>query len=161
VAIEADVSEARLRRFFSRDGEHYRVRQELRDIVLFALHDLLKDPPFSHVDLVSCRNVLIYLDRDLQEQVCNTFNYALNPAGYLLLGAAETADNPPGLFRNIDRHARIYQSTRAPGAKPQTLPRLMGAIRIREQMLPLVQNVSPATALSEAAAHRRAIEQIA
>ena len=161
VAIEADVNEARLRRFFTRDGDHYRVRQELRDIVLFALHDLLKDPPFSHVDLVSCRNVLIYLDRDLQEQVCSTFNYALNPRSYLFLGSAETADNPPGLFRNIDRHARIFESTRALGAKPQTLPRLMGSIRVREQMLPLVQTVSPSTALSEAAAHRRAIEQVA
>src|SRR5215831_5200369 len=66
VAIEADVSESRLRRFFLREGDYYRVRHELRDIILFALHDLLKDPPFSHVDLVSCRNVLIYLDRDLQ-----------------------------------------------------------------------------------------------
>jgi two-component system, chemotaxis family, CheB/CheR fusion protein len=82
-AIEADVSESRLRQFFMRDGDHYRVRQELRDIVLFALHDVLKDPPFSRLDLVSCRNVLIYLDRELQEQVCSTFHYALNPNGYL------------------------------------------------------------------------------
>jgi two-component system, chemotaxis family, CheB/CheR fusion protein len=159
IAIEADVSEARLRRFFS-PGEYYRVRQELRDIVLFALHDLLKDPPFSHVNLVSCRNVLIYLDRELQEQLCSTFHYALDPGGYLFLGAAEAAENPPGLFRSIDRHARLYQSTRSPGAKPQLLPRLMGPIRIREQMLPLAQSVSPTAALSEAAAHRRAIEQI-
>jgi two-component system CheB/CheR fusion protein len=161
VAIEADVSEARLRRFFSREGDHYRVRQELRDIILFALHDLLKDPPFSRVDLVSCRNVLIYLDRELQEQVVSTFQYSLNPGGYLFLGTAETADNPPGLFRNIDRHARIYQSTRPPGTKPQLLPRLLGPIRVREQMLPLPQTVTPTAALSEAAAHRRAIEQIA
>jgi two-component system, chemotaxis family, CheB/CheR fusion protein len=160
VAIEADVSEARLHRFFSREGDYYRVRQELRDIILFALHDLLKDPPFSHVDLVSCRNVLIYLDRELQEQVCSTFHYALNPGGYLFLGAAEAVENPPSLFRNIDRHARIYQSIRSPGAKPQLLPRLLGPIRVREQMLPLPQSVSPTAALSEAAAHRRAIEQI-
>jgi two-component system CheB/CheR fusion protein len=161
VAIEADVNETRLRRFFSRDGDRYRVRQELRDVILFALHDLLKDPPFSRVDLVSCRNVLIYLDRELQEQVCSTFQYSLNPAGFLFLGPAETADNPPGFFRNIDRHARIYQSTRPPGTKPQLLPRLLGPIRVREQMLPLPQNVTPTAALSEAAAHRRAIEQIA
>src|SRR5215469_11101905 len=161
VAIEADVSETRLRRFFSREGEHYRVRQELRDIVLFALHDVLKDPPFSHIDLVSCRNLLIYLDRELQEQVCNTFHYALNPGGYLFLGTAEMAENPAGLFRNVDRQARIFQSTLAPGDKPHLLPRLLGPIRVREQMLPLAQNVSPTAALSEAAAHRRAIEQIA
>jgi two-component system, chemotaxis family, CheB/CheR fusion protein len=160
VAVEADVSEPRLRRFFSREGEYYRVRQELRDIMLFALHDLLKDPPFSHVDLVSCRNVMIYLDRELQEQLCSTFHYALNPGGYLFLGAAEAAENPPSLFRNIDRHALLYQSTRSPGAKPQSLPRLLGPIRIREQMLPLGQSVSPTAALSEAAAHRRAIEQV-
>jgi two-component system CheB/CheR fusion protein len=159
VAIEADVSEVRLRRFFTRDGDHYRVRQELRDIILFALHDLLKDPPFSHLDLVSCRNVLIYLDRELQEQVCSTFHYSLNSEGYLFLGAAETADNPPGLFR--DRQARLYRSTLAPGTKPQLLPRLLGPIRVREQMLPLPQTVTPTAALSEAAAHRRAIEQIA
>jgi two-component system CheB/CheR fusion protein len=160
IAIEADVSEARLRRFFSREGDYYRVRQELRDIMLFALHDLLKDPPFSHVDLVSCRNVLIYLDRELQEQVCSTFHYALNAGGYLFLGAAEAAENPPNLFRNIDHHARIYQSTRSPGAKPQLLPRLLGPIRIRDQMLPPPRSVSPTAALSEAVAHRRAIEQI-
>jgi two-component system, chemotaxis family, CheB/CheR fusion protein len=94
-----------LRRFFIREGEGYRVRQELRDTILFAVHDLLKDPPFSHVDMISCRNVLIYLDRDLQEQVCSTFHYALNPGGFLLLGTSEAADNPPGLFRTIDRNA--------------------------------------------------------
>jgi two-component system CheB/CheR fusion protein len=161
VAIEADISEPRLRRYFSREGDYYRVRQELRDIILFALHDLLKDPPFSHIDLISCRNVLIYLDRELQEQVCGTFHYALNPGRYLFLGAAETAENPAGLFRTMDRHARIYQSTLVPGAKRELLPRLLGSVRIREQMLPLPQTVTPTAALSEAAAHRHAIEQIA
>jgi two-component system CheB/CheR fusion protein len=161
VAIEADISEPRLRRYFSREGDYYRVRQELRDIILFALHDLLKDPPFSHIDLISCRNVLIYLDRELQDQVCGTFHYALNPGRYLFLGAAETAENPAGLFRTMDRHARIYQSTLVPGAKRELLPRLLGSVRIREQMLPLPQTVTPTAALSEAAAHRHAIEQIA
>jgi two-component system, chemotaxis family, CheB/CheR fusion protein len=104
-----------------REGDHYRVRQEVRDIILFAVHDLLKDPPFSHVDLISCRNVLIYLDRELQEQVCSTFQYALNPGGFLFLGASETADYPPGLFRCINRTARIYQSTAVPGEKPRLL----------------------------------------
>lgn len=160
-AIEADVSEARLRRYFTREGDYYRVRQELRDIILFALHDLLKDPPFSHVDIVSCRNVMIYLDRELQEQVCATFHYALNPGGYLFLGAAETADNPPGNFRTTDRHARLYQSTLALGEKAPLLPRLLGPLRIREQLLPLPQGVSPMAALTEAAAHRRALESVA
>ena len=67
VAIEADMTEERLRRFFTREGDHYRVTRELRDIVLIARHSLLKDPPFSRVDLISCRNVLIYLDREVQQ----------------------------------------------------------------------------------------------
>jgi two-component system CheB/CheR fusion protein len=160
-AIEADVSEERLRRFFVREGDQYRVRQEVRDIVLFANHDLLKDPPFSRVDLISCRNVLIYLDRELQEQVCSTFGYALNPGGFLLVGSSESADNPPGLFRVVDRNARIYQSTARPGDKPRQLPRLLGPIRVREQVAQLGRALTPTAALSEAALHRRAIEKLA
>src|SRR5262249_53422163 len=102
-AIEADVSDERLRRFFVQEGDHYRVRGELRDIVRSAAHSLLKDPPFSRIDLISCRNLLIYLDRELQQQVCSTFHYALNPGGFLLVGNSETADAPPGLFRGVDR----------------------------------------------------------
>ena len=161
LTIEADIGEDRLRRFFNREGDHYRIRQEVRDIVLFAVHDLLKDPPFSHVDLISCRNVMIYLDRDLQEQLCSTFHYALEPGGYLFLGGSETADNPPGLFRCIDRAARIYRSTAVPGDKPRLLPRLLGPVRGREGMLQLGRAMSPAVALGEAATHRRAIEQVA
>src|SRR5262249_42172707 len=161
IAIETDVSEERLRRFFTREGDHYRIRQEVRDIVLFAVHDLLKDPPFSHIDLISCRNVLIYLDRELQEQVCSTFYYALNPGGFVFLGASETADNPPGLFRSIDRTARIYQSTAASGDKPRLLPRLLAPGRVREQVIQLGRAMSPTVALGEAAMHRRAIELVA
>ncbi len=160
-SIEADVSEERLRRFFIREGDGYRVRQELRDLILFALHDLLKDPPFSHVDLISCRNVLIYLDRDLQEQVCSTLHYALNPGGFLLVGASETAESPPGLFRSLDRNARIYKSMVSTGDKPRLLPRLLGPISIREQGGLIGRHVSPSAALSEAALHRRSLEKVA
>ena len=97
LAIEADMTDDRLRRFFTRESDHYRVTRDLRDIVLFAKHSLLKDPPFSRVDLISCRNVLIYLDRQLQQQVCATFHFALKPSGYLFLGSSESADSP-------DRH---------------------------------------------------------
>ena len=158
-AIVADVSEDRLRRFFTREGDHFRVRRELRDIVLFASHSLLKDPPFSRMDLISCRNLLIYLDRELQQQACTTLHYAMVPGGFLLVGASETADNPPGLFRNVDRKARIYQSTAQPGDKPRLLPQLLGGLRPREHGLG--PPVTPSAALSSAALHRQALEKVA
>ncbi|MBV9751262.1 MAG: PAS domain-containing protein [Hyphomicrobiales bacterium] len=160
-AIETDVSEDRLRRFFSREGDHYRVRREVRDIVLFASHSLLKDPPFSRIDFISCRNLLIYLDRDLQQQACSTFHYALNPDSYLLLGSSETADNPPGLFRSIERKARIYQSTTHPGDKPRLLPRLLGGLGMHEPGPQSARSLSPNALLNEVASHRMALEKVA
>ncbi|MFL6688820.1 MAG: chemotaxis protein CheB [Alphaproteobacteria bacterium] len=124
-AIEADVSEERLHRFFQRDGDDYLVKRELRDVVLFANHSLLKDPPFSRIDLISCRNLLIYLSRDLQQQVLMTLNYALNRNGYLFLGSSETAEHPDHLFRAIDREARLYQMA-GRSDNPPLLPRLLG-----------------------------------
>jgi len=132
-AIEADVSEERLRRFFQRDGEHFRVKRELRDLVLFASHSLLKDPPFSHLDLVSCRNLLIYLNRELQQQVIATLHYALNPAGYLFLGSSENADHTEHLFQAVDRESRIYQSRGLSGRRPPPLPGLLGMTHIGER----------------------------
>ena len=125
-SIEADVSEERLRRFFIDEGTHYRLRKEVRDLVLFASHSVLKDPPFTRLDLVSCRNLLIYLERSLQEQLCSVFHYALRPEGYLFLGSAETADSTPELFAPVDREARLYQ------AKPHT-----------SRSLPLLTQVAP------------------
>jgi two-component system, chemotaxis family, CheB/CheR fusion protein len=158
-AIETDVSEDRLRRFFLRERDGYRVRPELRDLVLFALHDLLKDPPFSNIDLISCRNLLIYLDQDLQEQVCTTFHYALKPGGFLMLGGSETADNPP--FRNLDRTAQIYQSMPSQGERPRLLPRLLRPVAARDQTVSSIRAISPSAVLSEATRHRAAIEKLA
>lgn len=160
--IEADVGENRLHRFFSREGEGFRVRQELRDTVLFASHDLLKDPPFSRLDLISCRNVLIYLERELQEQVCSTFNYALNPGGFLFLGTSETAENPPGLFKVVDRSARLYQSITHSGERPRLLPRLLASVGGREIAAAHGLLFPPSTATGgEVALHRQAIEALA
>ena len=135
VAIEADMTEERLRRFFTRDSDQFRVTRELRDVVLFAKHSLLKDPPFSRVDLISCRNVLIYLDRELQQQVCATFHFALKSSGYLILGSSESADNPVGMFRPVDREARIYQRTSMP-TEVRVTPRVGGGT-LGPQLLPV------------------------
>jgi len=107
-SIEIDVSPARLTRFFSREQGGYRVRQELRDIILFAPHSLLKDPPFSKIDLLSCRNVLIYLQRSIQQQIFELFHYAMRPSGYLFLGSAETMEDSR-FFRDLNRRHGIFQ----------------------------------------------------
>jgi two-component system CheB/CheR fusion protein len=160
--IEADVSEERLRRFFTREGDHYRVKRELREIAIFAFHSVLRDPPFSRMDLISCRNLLIYLDKGLQEQVIGTFHYALNPGGFLLVGSSETSDNPAGLFRPIDRRSRIYQSSALPGDRPRPLPRLVGSLRVHEyRAQPAARLATSTGAVGEAAAHRQALERIA
>lgn len=155
-AIEADVNEERLEAFFVRDGDHYRIKKEVRDLVLFAHHSLLKDPPFSKLDLVSCRNLMIYLERDLQAQVCAAFHYALKPGKYLFLGSAETADGMPGQFQTIDREHRIYQAMERAGA--QTVPRLL--LSPRSAFLPVARPPARAQALSESAIHLKALEEL-
>lgn len=111
-AIVADVSEERLARFFAREGSYYRVRDELRERILFTPHDLLRDPPFSRLDLVSCRNLLIYLRRDLQETVLELFHYALEEEGFLFLGESESVEAAKALFRAVDKEHRIYARNR-------------------------------------------------
>lgn len=106
--ISADVSPERLQRYFSKDGNGYRVRRELREMVLFAVHDLLKDSPFSRLDLVSCRNILIYLNREAQLRALDVFHFALRPGGRLFLGTSESVDDTSGLFFVLDRKNRIY-----------------------------------------------------
>jgi two-component system CheB/CheR fusion protein len=156
VAIEADVSEERLRRFFTRDGEFYRVKRDLRDVVLFASHSLLKDPPFSRLDLISCRNLLIYLDRDLQHQVLATLHYGLNPDGYLFLGSSESAEHADVLFRTVDRDARIFQSNARPTDRLPTLPRLTG-VPADSGMIHIAAP-APISARGAQAAHRETLE---
>ena len=106
----ADISEDRLQRFFQQDAQGYRVRRELRELVLFAHHNVLKDPPFSHLDLISCRNLLIYLNRSIQERLIETFHFALRPGGYLFLGTSESPDGTNDLFQRVDANAHIYES---------------------------------------------------
>jgi two-component system, chemotaxis family, CheB/CheR fusion protein len=109
-AISADVSQERLHRFLTEDREHYRLRKEVRDRILFASHNVLKDPPFIRIDLIICRNLLIHLDRHQQRQLCAVLHYALKSDGYLFLGSADSADTAPDLFRPIDRDARLYMA---------------------------------------------------
>jgi two-component system CheB/CheR fusion protein len=109
-SILTDVSPTRLRQFFNKEGLSYSVKKSLRDHVLFAAHNVLRDPPFSRLDLVSCRNLLIYLNREVQAQVLEMFHFALRPGGYLFLGSAESADSAAGLFEPVDKRNRIFRA---------------------------------------------------
>jgi two-component system, chemotaxis family, CheB/CheR fusion protein len=114
LTIEADVSEERLRRYFTREPRGYQVRRELRELVLFAQHDILKDAPFSRVDLVSCRNLLIYLGRAAQRRIFETLHFSLLGGGGLFLGSSETAEEAADLFTVLDKKHRIYTARPAP-----------------------------------------------
>ncbi len=158
LAVEADIGEERLRKYFIKEADHYRIRREIRDMVLFATHSLLRDPPFSKLHLISCRNLLIYLEKELQQQVISIFNYALKPGGYLFLGSSETAEHPAGLFRTIDRDARIYQSVIRTFAEREFPPVL---ITPRVGDAPVFNAPVRGAGHAPAATHYRALEQSA
>ncbi len=109
--ISEQVSPGRLERFFRPSGGGFEVASDLRSAVTFAAHDLLSDPPFPHLDLVTCRNVLIYLDLAAQERLLERFHFALRPGGTLWLGAAETVGRRTDLFTEIPGNHRIYRAT--------------------------------------------------
>ena len=116
-SVAADLSPARLGRFFMLDSGSYRIHKSIRDMLIFSEQDLLRDPPFSKMDLISCRNLLIYLGAELQKKVISLFHYALNPSGYLFLGTSETVGEPSELFNTVDRRMKLYQR-RGDSARP-------------------------------------------
>lgn len=106
--IAADITPKRLARYFIKIDNGYKVRDELQRMILFAEHDLNQNPPFSKLDLIACRNLLIYFDRELQAEVFNLFHYVLRPNGYLYLGMSESVHEELKLFRVIDKKLGIY-----------------------------------------------------
>jgi two-component system CheB/CheR fusion protein len=107
--IEADVSPERLTRFFVKVEGGYQVGRRVRDAVVFSTQDVAKDAPFSRMDLVSCRNLLIYMQAPLQQRVLSTLHYALKPAGFLTLGSSETIGDAADLFTIVDRKTKVYE----------------------------------------------------
>lgn len=138
-AIAVDVSASRLVQFFEPEGEQYRVHHDVRDPVLFAKHNLLGDPPFSRLDLICCRNVLIYLDDVAQAAALDTFSYALQPGGFLFLGNSESADTAGDLFLPVDKAHRIFRAN--PGATRMPRP----AIHAPTVLLAAAEASAPAT----------------
>jgi two-component system, chemotaxis family, CheB/CheR fusion protein len=109
-SIASDITPERLSRYFSEtEGGSFRVHKNVRDCVIFSEQDVAKDPPFSRLDLISCRNLMIYMGPDLQAKLIPLFHYALNPDGALFLGSSETTGEFVGLFTAVNRKAKVYQ----------------------------------------------------
>jgi two-component system CheB/CheR fusion protein len=108
-SVVKNVSPERLRRFFVPEAGTYRIVKELRDMCIFSAHSVIRDPPFSRLDLISCRNVLIYLKPGLQAQIIPLFHYALRPSGYLFLGSSENVSRHNELFTSLDRKSRTFR----------------------------------------------------
>lgn len=113
--IALDVSEDRLAKFFVTEEHGYRVRKDIREGIVFALQDIAGDPPFTKIDLISCRNVLIYMEPDLQKKVVSLFHYSLNPGGMLFLGSSESIGVRTDLFRTVDNKWKFFQAKPARG----------------------------------------------
>jgi len=103
-----NISPKRLQRFFSKTDGHYRIVKSIRDLCIFAPQNIFRDPPFSRLDLISCCNLMIYLDTVLQKKILATFHYALNPDGYLVLGKSETTGSSMHLFQQLDKKYKVY-----------------------------------------------------
>ncbi len=113
-SIVADVSQERLNRFFVKEGESFRIRKEIRDSIVFSVQDVLKDPPFSRLNLVCCRNLLIYLDSRAQKNLLPLFHYTLMPGGILVLGSSESIGEFTSLFHTLDNKWKIFQRKEVP-----------------------------------------------
>jgi len=107
--IAEDMSPERLNRYFVKVGRGYQIVKTIRDMVIFAQQSMIKDPPFTKIDILTCRNLLIYLTPELQKKLMPLFHYSLNPDGFLFLGSAEAVGNANDLFKPLDRKSRIYQ----------------------------------------------------
>ncbi len=144
-----DVSEARVQRFFVEDKERYRIAKSIRDLCIFARQDVTKDPPFARLDLISCRNLLIYLDSRAQMRVMDVFHYALKPGAVLMLGPSETIGQAADRFELRDKQHRLY--TRKPGTRPAVLD--LGA---QPEAKERTSGAAPVAMLKETSAEREA-----
>ncbi|MCZ2496492.1 hypothetical protein GN316_06965 [Xylophilus sp. Kf1] len=158
--ISVDVSPTRLTEFFRAEGDGLRVDKTLRESILFASHNVLRDPPFSRLDLICCRNMLIYIGREAQSNVLQMFRYALRPNGFLFLGNAESAEAVSNLFTAADKKYRIYRANPHTPVARLTLPALYPVERP-----PVVHVLSHGShempSKSMAALHNIAIERMA
>lgn len=159
-AIETDVMADRLQTHFDREDNNYRIRSEIREKVLFAPHNILHDPPFSKLDLVTCRNLLIYLDREVQLDVLRMFHFALKPGGYLFLGGSESADACEDLFSVVDKRNCIYRA-KDTAAMPRAVRMQAMASFDKLPAMPVDSEAPRRNKTSFADLHQRVLEQYA
>ncbi|MEI6287497.1 MAG: chemotaxis protein CheB [Bacillota bacterium] len=140
-SIATDITPERLARFFtiSPDGGSYRINKNIRDMMIFSEHNVIKDPPFSKLDLISCRNLLIYMSGDLQKRILPLFHYALNFGGWLFLGTSETVGDYSNLFVAIDRKMKLYQAV-----DDNSAPRVIPSRYSRISVAPELSSTKPA-----------------
>ena len=116
--IAADVGRERLERFFTKEARSYRTKEELRNLIVFAVQDVLRDPPFTRVDLISCRNLLIYIVPSAQQSLLPVFHYSLNPGGLLLLGASESVTGSEEFFSVLDKRWKLFRRNDSAALRP-------------------------------------------
>jgi two-component system CheB/CheR fusion protein len=112
--IASTISPERLNRFFTLEGDDYRINSLIREMIVFAPQNIIKDPPFTNLDIISCRNMLIYMETELQKKLITLFNYSLNPEGVMVLGSAETPGDIKDGFKTLDPKLKIYKRISAP-----------------------------------------------
>ena len=151
-ALLDSVSPARKRRFFVQDGSAYVVSKDVRDLCIFSPHSVIRDPPFSRIDLVSCRNLLIYFGAEVQNQVIPIFHYALRPSGFLFLGTAENVSQFSEIFAPVDKRHRIFRS-REEGASRAHMQLILRGLK---QLAPSDQ--APSRVPVPSVAFRQAVE---
>jgi two-component system, chemotaxis family, CheB/CheR fusion protein len=141
-----NISPERLARYFTAepDGSAYRIHKSIRDLLVFSEHDVIKDPPFSKLDLISCRNLLIYLGSDLQKKLIMLFHYALQPSGMLFLGNSETIGELGDLFNVIDRKSKVYQRKEDfQGSRRAALARFLPPMMLKDMDHTLITGKMP------------------
>jgi two-component system, chemotaxis family, CheB/CheR fusion protein len=158
--IEADVSMERLRRFFTKEPGGYRIKKDVRERVLFAAHNLIKDPPFSRLDAVTCRNLLIYLNREAQGHIFELFNFVLLPNGFLLLGNSESAEGAANLFATVDKKHRIFRAESIARTRLR-VPSLPLSIQLPHGSAPQTEATRERQKISFGELHQKLLEQYA
>ncbi|MFX1480467.1 MAG: CheR family methyltransferase, partial [Promethearchaeota archaeon] len=136
--IIADIDQKRLGRYFNRVDKKYQIKKELRDIIIFAVQNVIKDPPFSKIDLISCRNLLIYLTSEIQKKLVALFHYALNPKGILFLGSSESLSSMSDIFDVLDSKYKIFLKKEIPTYKRNEInifPPLFDRFRVKSYEL--------------------------